>query len=172
MIQYGQGVRKDKGDIGNIDLIDVKATPDGLRLSVGYMGQTAVVEVSLLGKFQAENLLCAVGLAVADGVPFEAVIECVSSVVGVRGRMELVGRSHSGAGIYVDYAHTPDALQSALQALRFHISGRLHCRNCMLENHLTDRIAQQNNVLIKRFNLPLQFYPVHQIDRDRDLFFS
>ena len=126
VIQYGQGVRKDKGDIGNIDLIDVKATPDGLRLSVGYMGQTAVVEVSLLGKFQAENLLCAVGLAVADGVPFEAVIECVSSVVGVRGRMELVGRSHSGAGIYVDYAHTPDALQSALQALRFHISGRLH----------------------------------------------
>ena len=126
VIRYGQGVREGEGDIENIDLIDVKATQNGLRLSVGYMGQTADVEVSLLGKFQAENLLCAAGLAIADGVPFDAVIECVASVVGVRGRMELVGRSHSGAAIYVDYAHTPDALQSALQALRFHISGRLH----------------------------------------------
>ena len=126
VIGYGSVVKDDTKNFESIELIDVTPTSFGLHLTIGCGGQSESVDVSLIGEFQAENLLCAIGLALADGIPFHAAVESVSRIVGVRGRMELVGRSQSGASVYVDYAHTPEALGNALRALRFHFSGRLH----------------------------------------------
>ena len=125
VFQYGRHVPDVEPDDRNINLLDAKFTPAGLHLSVGYGRHIIDFEVGLLGAFQAENLLCAIGLAIADGIQFDAVIASMPKIVGVRGRMELVGESQLGARVFVDYAHTPDALRNALQALRPHISGRL-----------------------------------------------
>jgi len=62
---------------------------------------------------------------IAAGEEPEAVFNVVSQVSGVRGRMELAARRANGAPVYVDYAHTPDSLHNALQALRPHVLGRL-----------------------------------------------
>ena len=126
VIGYGSVVKEDTRNFESISLIDVTPMPFGLHLTIGYGGQSEGVDVSLVGQFQAENLLCAIGLAMADGIPFHAAVESVSHIVGVRGRMELVGQSWSDASVYVDYAHTPEALENALGALRFHFGGRLH----------------------------------------------
>ena len=72
------------------------------------------------------NVLCALGiLAAFTGLP-DDVINYIGKIKGAKGRLELVGTTVNGAGVYVDYAHTPDALENVLQALRPHTQGRLH----------------------------------------------
>jgi UDP-N-acetylmuramoyl-L-alanyl-D-glutamate--2,6-diaminopimelate ligase len=70
-------------------------------------------------------VLTAAGLAIASGDAPEAVFAALPRLTGVRGRMQLAGRRETGAPVYVDYAHTPDALATALKALRPHVLGRL-----------------------------------------------
>ena len=79
----------------------------------------------LVGEFQAENALVAAGLVIASGGPEEEAVLGLERLRGARGRMELVGRTDAGAPVFVDYAHTPDALAQALRALRPHVKGRL-----------------------------------------------
>lgn len=82
------------------------------------------IEVALPGRFQADNLLVAAALAQATGVA--NALDLLPGLTGVRGRMELAARLPNGAAAYVDYAHTPDALERLLTALRPHTQGRLH----------------------------------------------
>jgi UDP-N-acetylmuramoyl-L-alanyl-D-glutamate--2,6-diaminopimelate ligase len=70
-------------------------------------------------------LLLAAGMVLAAGAEAEAVFSALKSVRPVRGRMELAATRANGASVYVDYAHTPDAVSTALQALRPHVRGRL-----------------------------------------------
>jgi UDP-N-acetylmuramoyl-L-alanyl-D-glutamate--2,6-diaminopimelate ligase len=84
-----------------------------------------VAEVPLYGTFQAWNLLCAAGMAIAGGLPATTVAEALAFLEGVRGRMQLVARAPSGGRLFVDYAHAPDALDKALLALRDHVRGRI-----------------------------------------------
>ena len=101
------------------------------------MGQTLVVDVAglgqrniklpLIGGYQASNALVSAALAIATGSDADAVIAALSRVQPVRGRMERAALTRSGAPVYVDYAHTPDALAAALAALRPHTKGRLIC---------------------------------------------
>ena len=79
----------------------------------------------LVGDFQAANALVAAGLVIAAGGPEEEAILGLERLRGARGRMELVGRRENGAAVFVDYAHTPDALATALRALRPYARGRL-----------------------------------------------
>jgi UDP-N-acetylmuramoyl-L-alanyl-D-glutamate--2,6-diaminopimelate ligase len=79
----------------------------------------------LVGAFQAENLLAALGLWHASGGALSDGIRLLEKVQGAPGRMQLAGTTRRGAAVYVDYAHTPDALQKALQAARPHASNRL-----------------------------------------------
>ncbi len=79
----------------------------------------------LVGTFQAENALVAAGLVIAAGGPEEEAVLGLERLKGARGRMELVGRTREGAPVFVDYAHTPDALRQALSALRPYVKGRL-----------------------------------------------
>ncbi|KPP85397.1 MAG: UDP-N-acetylmuramoyl-L-alanyl-D-glutamate--2,6-diaminopimelate ligase [Rhodobacteraceae bacterium HLUCCO07] len=79
----------------------------------------------LIGGFQAENVLLAAGLVIACGAEPERVFETLEYLTGVRGRMQLVARRANGAAIFVDYAHTPEAVATALRALRPHVAGRI-----------------------------------------------
>jgi UDP-N-acetylmuramoyl-L-alanyl-D-glutamate--2,6-diaminopimelate ligase len=99
--------------------------PDGQRLRVRLDGVERELHLPVAGKFQADNVLVAAALAVALEVPASAVLDAATRLAPVRGRMELAARLANGAAVYVDYAHTPDALSRLLAALRPHARGRL-----------------------------------------------
>jgi UDP-N-acetylmuramoyl-L-alanyl-D-glutamate--2,6-diaminopimelate ligase len=100
---------------------------DGLaqRMTVSIDGQQLPVRLPLVGDFQAANALVAAGLALATGGEAEAVLASLEHLKGAAGRLELVGRTDDDAAVFVDYAHTPDALANALDALRPYATGRL-----------------------------------------------
>ncbi len=104
-------------------LLRATARPDGQVLDVEADGRRHEVALHLPGRFQADNVLVAAALARATGV--SDVFPLLPQLSGVRGRMELAARLDNGAAVYVDYAHTPDALERLLSALRPHTSGRL-----------------------------------------------
>ncbi|MBY0463109.1 MAG: UDP-N-acetylmuramoyl-L-alanyl-D-glutamate--2,6-diaminopimelate ligase [Alphaproteobacteria bacterium] len=80
--------------------------------------------INLAGLFQLENLLCALALAHATGTPISSMISSLPLLKSAKGRMEYVA-SKNGAPIFVDYAHTPDALECVLKNLRPHVKGKL-----------------------------------------------
>jgi UDP-N-acetylmuramoyl-L-alanyl-D-glutamate--2,6-diaminopimelate ligase len=88
-------------------------------------GRAHRVRLGLVGGFQAANALAALGLVVACGADPEAAVATLAGLSGVRGRLERIPGHSSGAEVFVDYAHTPDALGQALDALRPHARGRL-----------------------------------------------
>jgi len=107
-----------------IRLLRTTAQPGGQVLSIEVAGARRDVPIALPGRFQADNALVAAALAAATGVP--DALDRLPGLLGVRGRMELAATLPNGAAVYVDYAHTPDALDRLLAALRPHTAGRLH----------------------------------------------
>ena len=100
------------------------ATGQDLRLS--WHGDIHQLRLGLIGRFQAENVALAAGLVIAAGNhPPGEVFATLPRLTGVRGRMQLVATRQNGAAVFVDYAHTPDAIATALQALRPHVMGRI-----------------------------------------------
>ena len=97
----------------------------GQDLEIDYQGVRHTVMLRLIGAYQAANALVAAGLALATGMEPARVFDALGRLQPVRGRLERAAISVSGAPIYVDYAHTPDALAAAIEALRPHVSGRL-----------------------------------------------
>lgn len=107
-----------------IRLLSVMPRPDGQDLRLRVDGRQITVRLNLPGRFQADNALVAAALAGALGLP--SALDAMPALTGVRGRLEQVGVLPNGAAAYVDYAHTPDALQRLLTALRPHTKGQLH----------------------------------------------
>jgi UDP-N-acetylmuramoyl-L-alanyl-D-glutamate--2,6-diaminopimelate ligase len=107
-----------------IRLLGTVPRPDGQMLRVVLAGREHEIALPLPGRFQADNALMAAELAMALGE--RSALERLESLQGVRGRLELAARLPNGAAVYVDYAHTPDALERLLTALRPHTAGRLH----------------------------------------------
>jgi UDP-N-acetylmuramoyl-L-alanyl-D-glutamate--2,6-diaminopimelate ligase len=105
----------------------VSSTRDGFaqRLEIAHDGNRFAVRLPLVGDFQAANALVAAGLCLATGRTAEEVLPLLAGLRGARGRLELAGTAKSGAPIFIDYAHTPDALAKALDALRPYVQGRL-----------------------------------------------
>lgn len=101
------------------------ATGQDLRFSV--MGQAHLVRLPLIGGFQAENVLAAMGLCLASGCAADAIIGVLPQLATVRGRMQLAAQRANGAAVFVDYAHKPGAVIAALQSLRPHVMGRIIC---------------------------------------------
>jgi UDP-N-acetylmuramoyl-L-alanyl-D-glutamate--2,6-diaminopimelate ligase len=103
----GEGIRLAGADI------------DGLaqKLSLEHRGHKHAVRLPLVGEFQIENALVAAGLAIGTGSEPAVVFSALEHLEGAKGRLERIGE-HNGASIFVDYAHKPDALAKALQALR------------------------------------------------------
>jgi UDP-N-acetylmuramoyl-L-alanyl-D-glutamate--2,6-diaminopimelate ligase len=99
------------------------ATGQDLRLN--WQGRDTQVRLGLIGGFQAENVSLAAGLAIAAGAAPADVFATLPRLSGVRGRMQLAAARANGAAVFVDYAHTPDAIATALRALRPHVMGRL-----------------------------------------------
>jgi UDP-N-acetylmuramoyl-L-alanyl-D-glutamate--2,6-diaminopimelate ligase len=98
---------------------------DGQTLGVAFGGKTYEIVLPLAGSFQASNALVAAGLAIGLGEPAEKVFAALARLKGAAGRLEKVAYAASGAPIYVDYAHTPDALETVLLAMRPHVRGKL-----------------------------------------------
>jgi UDP-N-acetylmuramoyl-L-alanyl-D-glutamate--2,6-diaminopimelate ligase len=105
-------------------LIQARPRPDGQDLSIMAGGHAREIVLNLPGRFQADNVLVAAALVEALGLA--DVLDRLPVLRGVRGRMERAARLPNGATAYVDYAHTPDALERLLTALRPHTTGRLH----------------------------------------------
>jgi len=113
------------GEAGTaIRLLGTVPRPDGQILTVAFEGVRREVPLPLPGRFQADNALLAACLA--DMLGTHDALDRLVGLTGVRGRLELAARLTNGAAVYVDYAHTPDALERLLTALRPHTAGRLH----------------------------------------------
>lgn len=97
----------------------------GQDLRFAWQGVPQMARLALIGGFQAANVLMACGLAIAAGADAGRVFATLSRLNTVRGRMELAATRQNGATVFVDYAHTPDAVATALRALRPHVMGRL-----------------------------------------------
>jgi UDP-N-acetylmuramoyl-L-alanyl-D-glutamate--2,6-diaminopimelate ligase len=106
-------------------LVSREASPLGQKLVVEADGRTHRVDLALIGAYQAANALTAAALVIATGGELAPTLSNLSRVHPVRGRLERAVITRAGAPIYVDYAHTPDAIESAIEALRPHARDRL-----------------------------------------------
>ncbi|NDV00361.1 UDP-N-acetylmuramoyl-L-alanyl-D-glutamate--2,6-diaminopimelate ligase [Pseudoroseicyclus tamaricis] len=97
----------------------------GQELRFDWQGAPHMLRLELIGGFQAANVAAAAGLVIASGEDPQEVFATLPKLRTVRGRMELAATRENGAAAYVDYAHTPDAVKVALEALRPHVMGRI-----------------------------------------------
>ena len=118
IISYGENGK-------DICLKSRTVAPTGQHLSLNIKGNAYDVMLPLVGAFQVENALCALGLALALGADEAASVATLNTLEGVSGRLQYVG-SVNDAHVYIDYAHTPDALENVLQALRPHTQNKLY----------------------------------------------
>ena len=113
--EAGQGLR----------LLDRQLVPAGQRLKLEADGKVHDLRLPLAGAFQASNALIAAGLCIGAGEATGQVLAALEHIEGAPGRLQRVGRGPEGGEAYVDYAHTPDGLETVLKALRPHARGRL-----------------------------------------------
>jgi UDP-N-acetylmuramoyl-L-alanyl-D-glutamate--2,6-diaminopimelate ligase len=109
----------------DLRLVAARPAAQGQDLDLEIMGRAVTIRLPLAGRFQAGNALAALGLALACGADAQAALEALTHLAGVPGRLQKVASRANGASIYVDYAHTPDALETVLKALRPHAARRL-----------------------------------------------
>ncbi len=109
----------------NLSLYSRQPVPEGQRLKIEADGKLYDILLPLAGGFQASNAMVAAGLCVAAGDKVEAVLAALEHIEGAPGRLQRIGSGPNGGEAYVDYAHTPDGLQTVLEALRPHAAGKL-----------------------------------------------
>jgi UDP-N-acetylmuramoyl-L-alanyl-D-glutamate--2,6-diaminopimelate ligase len=112
-------------DGDTIALVSHAPTALGQSLVIRFEGKEHKIGLPLIGAYQAANVLVAAGLVLATGGTWATTLSAMGRVSPVRGRLERAVISRAGAPVYVDYAHTPDALEAAIEALRPHVEGRL-----------------------------------------------
>jgi len=113
--EAGQGLR----------LTSRRLTADGQQLAIEHGGRAFDIRLPLAGAFQADNALVAAGLCIAAGENPAQVLAALEHLKGAPGRLQHIGTGPRGGEAYVDYAHTPDGLETVLRALRPHTTGRL-----------------------------------------------
>jgi UDP-N-acetylmuramoyl-L-alanyl-D-glutamate--2,6-diaminopimelate ligase len=116
--------RKDRG--ADVVVLEQRLGPEGTRLRLGTPSGNLEIMSALVGDFNVANILTAVGIGLGHGLPAEAIATGISRLRGVPGRLESVA-NEAGVLCVVDYAHTPDALERALDVLRPLTKGRLIC---------------------------------------------
>ena len=105
--------------------IQVDLRSDGTHLVLDVRGRRVELDYSLVGRFNVENVMCAYGIALALGISHETVRKALANVLQVPGRLERVKAAHDGGvSVFVDYAHTPDALEKALASVKALGDGR------------------------------------------------
>ena len=112
--------------VGGNDIKLLDGAIDGFAqlVSIAHGGKTFKIKLPLVGAFQVQNAAIAAGLAIATGADPERVFAALEKLQGAKGRLEMVGEKN-GAPIFIDYAHKPDALKKALEALRPYARGKL-----------------------------------------------
>ncbi len=114
------------GEAGQgLKLLSRLPTPEGQTLKIEAAGKTYEVRLPLVGGYQASNVLVAAGLCIAAGEDVASVMSALETIEGAPGRLQRIGTGPKGGEAYVDYAHTPDGLETVLKALRPHVEGRL-----------------------------------------------
>lgn len=103
----------------------VRVLPEGWEVEGSFFGQKETVFLPLRGAFQIMNVWAALGLVYGTGGDLKAALSMLKALKGVSGRMEYIGKNSQGAQIFVDFAHTPDALNQILGDLRPHTLGKL-----------------------------------------------
>jgi UDP-N-acetylmuramoyl-L-alanyl-D-glutamate--2,6-diaminopimelate ligase len=114
-----------RSDAAELRLLAQRFDATGQEIRFDWQGKAHHARLALIGGFQAENVLAAAALAIASGEEPAHVFDALPDLTTVRGRMQLAATRDNGAAVFVDYAHTPDALETALRALRPHVMGRL-----------------------------------------------
>lgn len=109
-----------------LKLVAREPNGDGQTLKIAHNDTLYDVALPLAGSFQAANALVAAGLAIGLGDDVAKVLSALENLKGAPGRLEKVAYAASGAPVYVDYAHTPDALETVLTAIRPHVANKLH----------------------------------------------
>ncbi len=117
VISYGRNATE-------LKLLAAEPSHSGTRIQLNAFGRQTDIDLPLAGDFQVYNVLCAAGLAIACGEDSEHAIACLPRLTGVPGRLEQAGTVNGGS-VYIDYAHTPDALENVLAAMRPHTTNRL-----------------------------------------------
>ncbi|MEX2449705.1 MAG: UDP-N-acetylmuramoyl-L-alanyl-D-glutamate--2,6-diaminopimelate ligase [Rhodospirillales bacterium] len=110
---------------GDVFCKRVIETPAGYDLDLSVNGERFIASLPLIGRFQIANALCALTLAVALGEPVKRAAAALETLDAAPGRMQRIAGHPTGAMVFVDYAHTPDALAHVLNAVRPHAKGRL-----------------------------------------------
>ncbi len=121
----GQEVLSVGRDGGDLRLSAQRFDNTGQDVRFDYGGKSYTARLPLIGGFQADNVMLACGLVIACGSDPDRVFETLPHLGTVRGRMQLAATRDNGAAVFVDYAHTPDAISTALAAMRPHVMGRL-----------------------------------------------
>lgn len=114
-----------RSDDARLRLLGQRFDDTGQELRFDWQGRSHLTRLELLGGFQADNVLLAAGLCIGAGADAGDVFDVLPRLTTVRGRMQLAARRANGASVFVDYAHTPDAVATALMAMRPHVLGRL-----------------------------------------------
>lgn len=109
----------------DIEILNARCDNTGQDVRFSWRGDIHTIRLSLIGAFQAQNVLLAAGMVIAAGAQPAEVFGVLPNLVTVPGRMQLAATRQNGANVFVDYSHTPDALETALKALRPHVMGRL-----------------------------------------------
>lgn len=109
----------------DLQILNQRSDATGQDLRFSWRGEVHTVRLSLIGGFQAENVLIAAAMVIAAGALPADVFGTLSGLETVPGRMQLAARRANNAAVFVDFAHTPNALETALKALRPHVFGRL-----------------------------------------------
>lgn len=128
VVAYGESVGRETA--GSVDawirIESVRTLPHGLSFTVVSSWGESNIALSLMGRFNVSNAVVALGVMLECGVDFNEAINNLALLKTVKGRMEMFN-ADGGPAVVVDFAHTPDALQQALQSLRGHAPGKLIC---------------------------------------------
>jgi UDP-N-acetylmuramoyl-L-alanyl-D-glutamate--2,6-diaminopimelate ligase len=112
------------GAAADVRAENIRATAAGTSFTLSAFGANAAVETALIGEYNVSNILCAAAMTMAAGIPISTVAEAVSAAKPRWGRLEPFDTA-AGARVFVDYAHSPDAISRALAALRRVSAGRV-----------------------------------------------
>ena len=118
-------MRVGRSDAADLRVVGQRFDATGQDVRVDFVGNISQIRLDLIGGFQADNVIAAAGLCMTSGADPDEVFSCLAELKGVRGRMEHAATRENGAAVFVDYAHTPAAVATAIQALRPHVMGRV-----------------------------------------------
>ena len=108
--------------------VDVRYAPTHTTVTLDVRGSRLTFDYPLVGRFNVENIMCAFGVGLQLGYPVETIVEALEEAPQIPGRLERVSAEHDGGvSVFVDYAHTPDALEKALSSIMALTPGRTFC---------------------------------------------